>query len=190
MIHNISSMTFKNVHVKLYLVKEVLTCTYVTALYLIVYLLCQDSWRSSYSRWRTDRHLSCADVGEGNTRARAHTRRVEGRPLLLRPAFWLVFVTLCPQALDLLLDRMKKAGLNFSEVRALSGGGQVGVSPSSSNTFGTSVTVEHAGRSGSADFPRGGEAIGRYVKDLHLPIVLDSIVICVSVSKTTVSYSC
>lgn len=32
---------------------------------------------------------------------------------------------LCPQALDLLLDKMKGAGLDFSRVAALSGSGQV-----------------------------------------------------------------
>lgn len=37
---------------------------------------------------------------------------------------WL-FVCVHPQALDLLLDKMKRAGFDFSRVRALSGSGQV-----------------------------------------------------------------
>jgi len=37
--------------------------------------------------------------------------------------FWLTIGRL--QALDLLLDKMKRAGLNFSRVKALSGSGQV-----------------------------------------------------------------
>lgn len=69
-------------------------------------------------------------------------------------AFWLVLVPLWhPQALDLLLDRLKRAGLNFSHVRALSGGGQVGgASATASNTFVTKVTAaqflrsDHPGR--------------------------------------------
>ena len=121
-------------------------------------LFCQYQWRSSCSCWRIDGHLSCPDVGEGNTHTLTHTPMFEGvldspdlSPARLSrfregspAAFWLVLVPLCRrQALDLLLDKLKRAGLNFSRVRALSGGGQVGgASPTCCNTFVTKVTAQ------------------------------------------------
>lgn len=47
------------------------------------------------------------------------------------PCDWLVYLCVCHQALDLLLDKMKRAGLDFSSVRALSGSGQVRPEPAS-----------------------------------------------------------
>lgn len=95
----------------------IITCFPLKLIFFRVFL--QDSWRSSYPCRPADGHVSSAHVGEG------------------KPAWSFITCTYiihdgmsdswCVrlQALDVLLEKMRNAGFDFSRVKALSGSGQV-----------------------------------------------------------------